>query len=241
MDPETDAGFWSAATRQIDSYCERLDAAFWAEPVNALTNAAFLIGAYAAWRAAQAAGRDGDWAVRALVAILTAIGIGSFLFHTFATGWAAAADVLPILIFIVTYLYLATVRLWELPRWAGGLAVVAFFPVSAAVGSVLTPLLGSLNGSMAYVPTFLVLCAYAAGLHWRKRNGAEGLAIAAGLLALSLTFRTLDDQTGAICAATGIGTHFLWHILNGTLLGWLIVVMVRHGPPRESSPAPAGA
>ena len=31
--------------RSIDNYCERLDPGFWAEPLNAVTNAAFVIGA----------------------------------------------------------------------------------------------------------------------------------------------------------------------------------------------------
>jgi hypothetical protein len=31
-------------TRAIDAYCERLDAGYWAEPVNAVTNAA--LGVY---------------------------------------------------------------------------------------------------------------------------------------------------------------------------------------------------
>ena len=35
---------------RIDAYCERLGPAFWAEPVNALTNAAFPIAAWVAWR-----------------------------------------------------------------------------------------------------------------------------------------------------------------------------------------------
>ena len=30
-------------TRQIDIYCERLGPGFWAEPVNALSNGAFLV------------------------------------------------------------------------------------------------------------------------------------------------------------------------------------------------------
>ncbi|MEM1313197.1 MAG: hypothetical protein AAGI51_01485 [Pseudomonadota bacterium] len=231
MENETGADAWTRAMTSIDAYCERLDPSFWGEPVNAVSNAAFFIGAYMAWRAARAQGRSEDWAVVALISILLAIGTGSFLFHTFATRWAAATDVLPIMLFILVYLYLATVRLWVLPRWAGALALAAFFPVSAAVASLLTPVFGTLNGSMSYVPTFLILCAYAAGLAWRDRPGGQGLAIAAALLAVSLTFRTLDDQTGAVCAATGIGTHWLWHVFNGTLLGWLIIVMVRHGAP----------
>ena len=119
----TGADAWTRAMMQVDNYCERLGPEFWAEPLNAVSNAAFLIGAWLAWREAGRRGRQGDWAIVALVAILTAIGVGSFLFHTFATGWAGTADVLPIMIFILTYLYLATKRVFDLPRWAAALAV----------------------------------------------------------------------------------------------------------------------
>ena len=34
----------------IDAYCERTSAVYWAEPVNAVTNAAFLIAAVIMWR-----------------------------------------------------------------------------------------------------------------------------------------------------------------------------------------------
>ena len=34
----------------IDLYCERLSPGIWAEPINALTNLAFLVAAFAAWR-----------------------------------------------------------------------------------------------------------------------------------------------------------------------------------------------
>ena len=36
-------------TRQIDSYCERLGPDYWAEPVNALTNLAFVLAAALLW------------------------------------------------------------------------------------------------------------------------------------------------------------------------------------------------
>jgi uncharacterized membrane protein len=54
---------------------------------------------------------------------------------------------------------------------------------------------------------------------------ARGLAIGAAILILSLTFRTLDEP---LCGVVPVGTHFLWHILNGLMLGWMIVVYVRH-------------
>ena len=40
-------------TAPIDAYCERLDAGFWAEPLNAATNLAFILAAVACfglWR-----------------------------------------------------------------------------------------------------------------------------------------------------------------------------------------------
>ncbi len=231
----------AAWTRAIDSYCERIDPGFWAEPVNAVTNLAFLIGALVAWRAALAHGRSDDWAVRALVLILTAIGVGSFLFHTFANRWSVMTDVIPIMLFILVYLYVILVRYLGLPRWAGGVGILLFFPVSAGISAVLTPLVGTLNGSMGYVPTLILMAAFAALLHARGHPAGRGIAIAAGLLFASLTFRTLDDQSAALCEAFPLGTHFMWHVLNGTLLGWLIVVLARHGAPSERRLAQAGA
>jgi hypothetical protein len=52
------------------------------------------------------------------------------------------------------------------------------------------------------------------------------MAIGAAILVISLVFRSAD---AALCPAFPLGTHFLWHILNAVMLGWMIVVMVRHG------------
>lgn len=220
-------GLW----RQVDAYCERLDPGFWAEPLNAVSNAAFLIGALAAWLIAVREGRDRDWAVRALVGVLTLIGIGSFLFHTFATGWAAAADVIPIMAFIALYLYLALKRYFRLPVWAALGLTVGWMAVSPALGAWLRPAIGDLNGSIMYVPTWLLIVGVAVILAIRAHPAWRGVAAGGALLAVSLTFRTLDDQTGAICAAFPAGLHWGWHLFNGTLLAVFIVTLVRHGAP----------
>ena len=68
-----------------------------------MTNAAFLIAALWAWQRP-----DLPVMARVLTVILALIGIGSFLFHTFAQTWASLADVLPILMFILVYIYVAT-------------------------------------------------------------------------------------------------------------------------------------
>ncbi len=210
-------------TAQVDNYCERIDPSFWAEPINAATNASFLLAALVCW---GMLGGKRDPGARLLTAILAAIGIGSFLFHTFATGWASLADVLPIVLFILAYVYLATTRLLGLPVWAGGAAVVGFFPYAAGVSAMVTSAVGPLNGSVAYVPVPLLILAYAGLVAFRDPVAARGLAIGAGILIVSLIFRTVD---AAVCDLVPIGTHFLWHALNGIMLGWMIFVLHRHG------------
>lgn len=206
-------------TRQVDAYCERLGPGFWAEPVNALTNAAFLIAAAVMWR------RGADLPLaRGQAALLGAIGIGSFLFHTAATVWSSLADVLPILGFILLYIYAANRGFWQFGRVSSLALTAAFLPYAAA----LTPLFAKIPGlgsSAAYAPVPLLIFAYAVLLRRRAPATARGLALGAGLLVLSLVFRTLD---GPLCAATPFGTHFLWHILNGVMLAWMIEVYCRH-------------
>lgn len=215
--------------REVNNYCERLDASYWSEPVNAVTNAAFVIAAALAWRRI---GDRRDPGARLLVIVLAMIGIGSYLFHTHAQVWSLMADVLPIQAFILIYVYLATLRFFDLPRWAGAVAVVLFFPFAAIVSQAVAAMVGPLNGSVGYVPVPILIAGYALALRTRAPETARGLSIGAGILALSLVFRTIDP---AVCDAIPLGTHFLWHILNGIMLGWMILVLVRHAEARAQA------
>ncbi len=80
------------------------------------SNASFLIAALVCWRLI---GDRRDFGARLLTGVLAAIGVGSYLFHTHAQVWALLADVIPIQAFILIYVYLATVRFFALPWWAG--------------------------------------------------------------------------------------------------------------------------
>jgi hypothetical protein len=209
--------------RQVDGYCERLDAGYWSEPVNAVSNAGFLLAALVCWRLI---GARRDPGARALAAILAAIGIGSYLFHTHAQVWALYADVIPIQVFILVYLYLATVRFFAAPRWAGLAAVALFIPYAAAVAAAVGAAVGPLNGSTGYVPVPILIAGYGLVLARRAPATARGLGVGAALLAVSLVFRTIDE---AACGGFPLGTHFVWHLLNGLMLGWMILVLHRHG------------
>lgn len=148
-------------THPIDGYCERLSVAYWAEPVNALTNLAFLLAAAILRR--RTAGLP---LARALCALLVAISIGSFLFHTQATAWAGVADTAPVGLFILTYLFAVQrhIRVW--PLWLTLLATAAFIPYAMVV----TPIFATrpfLKVSAMYWPVPLLILLLAALLHRR--------------------------------------------------------------------------
>ena len=207
--------------RQIDGYCERLDASFWAEPVNAVTNAAFLVAAWVMWRRVRG---QGEGLATALVAILALIGIGSFLFHTFAQIWAALADTLPILAFILVYIFAINRDVWQMRPWLALGLTLLFLPYAAATAP-LFGLVPGLGGSSAYAPVPLLILIYAFLLRRRAPATARGLVAGAMVLCLSILFRALDEP---LCGVLPGGTHFLWHILNALMLAWMIEVYHRH-------------
>ncbi len=213
-------------TQHVDGYCERLDPAFWSEPINAFTNAAFLIAALFMWRRSV-----GLPIAQLLCIILFAIGLGSFLFHTFAQTWAGIADVLPIIAFILVYIFAATRDFFAQKAWVAALAVLLFFPYSAA----LTPLFAQIPGfesSAPYGPVPLLILIYALGLRQKAPETAKRLAFGAALICLSLLFRSVDAP---LCDLVPIGTHFLWHILNAVALGWMIETYRRHMLARSAN------
>lgn len=202
----------------IDIYCERLGPGFWAEPVNALTNLFFILAAWLAWRRARQlkAGSPGAWL---LVGLLFAIGTGSFLFHTFATRWAELADVLPILLFQLTFVWLYSREVICLGYVATTGVLLAYFVASLFAGGFSN----TLNGSLGYAPSLLVLVVLGIYHVVTRKKERHIMLAAAGLFLVSLTFRTLDS---ALCPYFPLGVHFLWHICNATVLylalrGWL--------------------
>ena len=206
-------------TRAIDAYCERNDAGLWAEPLNAVTNLAFLVAAVWVWHRAE-----GVRAGRALAVLLGMIGAGSFLFHTFATPWAGLLDVVPILGFVLVYVYLANRDFLMWPTWLAVLGALAFVPYSFALMPVFrwVPVLGV---SAAYWPLPVLILAYALVLRARLPNVSRGLAIGAFILVMSLIARSVDDP---VCTTFPLGAHFLWHLLNAVMLSWMSLVWLHH-------------
>jgi len=194
----------------IDQYCERLDPSFWAEPVNALTNVAFIAAAVLAlidWRR----GGSSDRAVLALIIVVFAIGLGSFAFHTLATRGARLLDVIPIGVFIYGYFLLALRRMLGVPWVYSIVLLIAFMALSNALAIAVPREV--LNGSTGYFPALGALLV----IGWLLKGIPQGRAMltAAAIFVASLALRIVDLE---VCDTVPLGTHFLWHVLNAVLL-----------------------
>jgi hypothetical protein len=213
----------------IDLYCERVGPGLWAEPVNALSNAAFFVALGLLWRSARRAERLSP-GIGALLGLVVAIGIGSTLFHTFAALWARVLDELPILLFQLLFVWLYARRAMEW-RPLPAAAILLAFLAAALYGRRFPQLM---NGSLIYAPALAVV--WALGLHhYRARKPARThVVLAAVVLTAAVALRTLD---ASVCDAFPLGTHFLWHLLVAAVIYFCVsaliaVLQARPGAPR---------
>lgn len=208
----------SKAVLMIDQYCERVGDGYFAEPVNALSNLVFLVTAFYAWKWLKK-NNSQDIEFLALIALMVAIGLGSLSFHIFASGLSQLADLVPIFLFQLFYLWLYTRLVWGY-RWPARLLLGLVLLLSFAISSGFQ---AYLNGSLLYAPTLAVLVIISV-YHRISSKAAAGLATVALLVfSLALAFRTLDRE---LCPVIEIGTHFMWHLLNGLVIYLLFRLLV---------------
>ena len=235
----------------IFDYCERTSAAFWAEPLNAVTNAGFIVAALAgiALIARRPPYERSLWHAF-FVADFIAIGIGSFLFHTMPGKGTELADIGPIGLFMLTYLVYA-IRRFAGATWFFTAAAIAAFIAAMAmafnvhcwegrVGFTLANVPAGaraqcMNGSLGYGPALAAMLLLGGWLAVKRHKAAALMLAAAAAFAVSLTLRSLDQQLCAEWTFMGhrMGTHFLWHLFNSVTLFLLLVAAIRHGGSQE--------
>lgn len=228
--PSLFAEHWPDMCRAVDHYCERTSAAFDAEPVNALTNLAFPIGGVFLWmhgdRRALVAGRG---LIAILIIAMAAVGFGSLLFHVVGARWAEWGDVIPILVFILLYLWFVLTYLFDWLVWAKAGFLVVFFLATFYLEAVVPGTF--LWGGALFIPTLLSFVTIGLGLKWRGHPAGGAMLGAVLVFLCAYFFRSLDH---AICDAFPLGTHFLWHLLNALLLFLLIRLAMRHAVGRTA-------
>ncbi len=194
----------------IDLYCERCGPGLLAEPLNAASNLSFFLAALVAWRLGKRL-RALESGIGVLIGLAVCVGTGSTLFHTFATPWAQVLDIVPILLFQLVFVRLYLTRNVGIGSRIATVLVIGYLAI--CLGTLALP--PYFNGSVIYLPTFVSLVGLAVYHAWSRQPGRWVLAGAVAIFGVALTCRTLDQ---ALCPYMPLGTHYLWHLLNGGLL-----------------------
>jgi hypothetical protein len=159
---------------------------------------------------------------------IVAIGIGSFLFHTLPGAVTRWLDLGPVFVFQLLYLGFYSRRVSDLSMPVSGILLLVF--LAAAVFA--SQFEDVLNGSLIYAPAILVIFILGAR-HYHSQMVGRGLLLgAAGMFLLSIFLRSIDLR---ICSHSGLGTHFLWHILNAVVIYLAMRALLVNLPSAGSS------
>jgi hypothetical protein len=213
----------------LDIYCERVGSGFWDEPLNAITNISFFIAAWFAWRLAQDKSLDTAKEVKVLAVLIAVIGVGSLLFHTLALRWTLYADIIPITLYQGVFLCFYLRKISKLSYLLISFILLLFLFAHFTLGML--PI-HALNGSITYSPALIFLLGIGYYHLHTKKQFAWGLLIASMLFAISLAFRTIDLN---VCENLSIGTHSLWHLLNGFVLYLTVSAYVLNRPYKTNT------
>ena len=195
-------------------YCERTTDSFLSEPLNSITNLAFLIVAIFIYKKY----RDQIY-VNVFSFSIFFIGIGSFLFHTIPSKITGLVDILFILIFILIYIYLISYCLLTLNKlFSASHAFISPF-LYFYLGGILKSNFLFLGDSSFYVIILIHLYIIFLISFINKIDFSLHILLAALIFTLSISFRAVDHY---FCAENIHGTHFVWHICNSLVLYVLV-------------------
>jgi hypothetical protein len=189
-------------------YSERgLATGFLAEPFNAFSNLLYFLAAYLSYaylKSTQCKTKQ----LYYLPILLTAVGIGSFSYHTSPNNITLFLDSIPIFIFIFSAVFLLFQKLIG-DKTKSIISLICFIAV-LVIATVLIPK-EFLNGSIRHV---INLAWFIALVIWVKRKFGGSLfkqaLVPLSIYGVAIVFRSIDQ---ASCLYIPIGTHFLWHLL----------------------------
>lgn len=216
---------------QITNYCERGESLwFWAEPWNLWSNLAFFASALAClillW-SRKTNVKSKFWYLT-LIAMTALTGVGSALLHTMPIYWTRWFDVVPLSLWILIFLgkfyssmgFSKSYVVWVYIFFFGlNYIALAHFDSALVVKSnyyYATALMALFGSWLAHLRGFPTRYLWAGTL----------------LFGLSLTFRILDHS---ICPSFPVGTHFLWHTCNATVIYLLFHGLVKMDQHQASS------
>lgn len=205
--------------------CERSGPEIWAEPLNAISSLCFFFVAAATYRYYR---RHPDvkgqwiWDIHILTFLIFTIGMGSTLFHTYPTRLTELMDIVPIVLFINIFFLSVIVRIGRTTIFQ---TIICFLAFGGSTHFFVTQFPNAMNDSIGYLSSMGALVMIAIHLHLQRRPSSHQFLLAALIGVISLFFRSIDN---AVCTQLHLGTHFLWHACNATLLYILMKQIIRN-------------
>jgi hypothetical protein len=205
--------------------CERGGLGMMAEPLNVVSSIAFMIvsvSIYRYYHGHEDLERKWIWDIHALTFLTFIIGMNSVLFHTYPTPLTEMMDTIPIVMFIILYFWSVLFRIGRCTPFQAVVCFVAFVGFSHILVAQFPH---SLNDSIGYLSSMIALIVIAVHLHLKARPSSQHFMLAAIVGVCSLFCRAIDRD---ICPQFPFGSHFLWHMLNATLLYLLLKQIIRN-------------
>lgn len=205
--------------------CERHQLGWIAEPLNVLSSFAFIavaVAIYLYYKKEEDIQRKWIWDIHALTFITFTIGLNSVVFHAFPTPTTELMDTLAIVLFIMIYFWSVLFRIGRCNVFQASICFIAFLGFSHILVHQFPR---ALNDSIGYLSSMVALIMIALHLHLKARPSSQHFMLAALIGVCSLFFRIIDRD---ICPTIPVGTHFLWHTLNATLLYILLKQVIRN-------------
>lgn len=205
--------------------CERHGLGWMAEPLNVLSSFAFIavaISIYRYYKKEEDLERKWIWDIHALTVLCFIIGVNSVIFHAFPTPTTELMDTLAIVFFIIIYFWSVLFRIGRCNLFQATICFIAFVGFSHIFVHQFPR---ALNDSIGYLSSMIALIVIAVHLHLKARPSSQHFMLAAIVGVCSLFCRAIDKE---ICSMLPIGSHFLWHTLNATLLFILLKQIIRN-------------
>ena len=190
-------------------YCERTNFDAFGEPLNAISNLAFILcGLILIFRKKMK--------LSPLPYAVIFIGISSFLFHYIPTKIFSALDIFSIILFVIIYNTILTKRILNYSNKYSIISSVLLLLISYLVGILFFQ---TIIGSSSFYLGLLIYMVFISFL-LKKSPNKKFFLFAIVLFIISIIFRSIDIY---LCNFILFGTHFIWHIMNSLVTYFLII------------------
>ncbi len=202
-------------------YCETTSLEAFGEPVNTISNLAFILcGLILIFR--------NKMKLNPLPYATIFIGVSSFLFHYIPTNFFAALDVFSIILFVIIYNIILTRKVLKYSLIYSVLSSTMILITSYFIGNFLFKTIIGSSGFYIGLVVYMVFTLFLL----RKLAHVKVFLFAIIFFTVSIIFRSADTY---LCNYILIGTHFIWHILNSLVIYLLIyyVALTNRTSPKK--------